>query len=86
MAISKTTDGSIEYIRSFLYGEDIESESGNEAHMSTRQSIHKNATIEQALKELDITLVEGIANLTQENLTQCIDVNKPIVILEGSNV
>ncbi|MDR0741949.1 MAG: hypothetical protein LBE98_00590 [Puniceicoccales bacterium] len=71
---SSTRDqDSIDYVKSLLHGRTV----------SPRASV--DPSIDQVFTKLNISRVDGIQNLTQEYLRQCVDENKPIVVTEGEN-
>ncbi|MDR1233021.1 MAG: hypothetical protein LBJ75_02050, partial [Puniceicoccales bacterium] len=69
-----STDDSIAQVRSFLHG-----------HGDVRSGGEVPEIRRQVFDELNISDVRGIQELTREHLQECVNGNKPMVVIEGGN-
>ncbi|MDR1173431.1 MAG: hypothetical protein LBK24_01395, partial [Puniceicoccales bacterium] len=67
-------DGSIEQVRSFLHG-----------HGDVRPGGEVWEIKSQVFNELNIARADSIRELRQEHLQECVNGNKPMVVIEGGN-
>ncbi|MDR2432441.1 MAG: hypothetical protein LBD34_01685, partial [Puniceicoccales bacterium] len=81
--IDDTIQNSEHHILAFLHGKNV---FGGEMSDTGEILISLDSVMESFLGKLNISKIDGIKNLTEKHLQDCIDENKSIMIIEGGDV